>query len=94
LEELENLEETLNDSIKESIGARGGKISNGKNKGAAEDEEEYLRYFIYGKFFFQTKTTRLTKCYHILISLHLWKKKNHVYSFPCQNHVLIITCFT
>ncbi|GMY12810.1 kanadaptin [Fagus crenata] len=42
LEELENLEETLNDSIKESIGARGGKISNGKNKGAAEDEEEYL----------------------------------------------------
>ncbi|KAK7295560.1 hypothetical protein RJT34_18470 [Clitoria ternatea] len=42
LEELENLEETLNDSIRESIGARTGKISHGKNKGAVEDEEEYF----------------------------------------------------
>lgn len=42
LEELENLEETLNDSIRESIGARTGKVSHGKKKGAMEDEEEYL----------------------------------------------------
>ncbi|XP_027352202.1 kanadaptin [Abrus precatorius] len=41
LEELENLEETLNDSIRESIGARTGKISHGKKKGEVEDEEEY-----------------------------------------------------
>nr|KYP76470.1 Uncharacterized protein ZK632.2 [Cajanus cajan] len=41
-EELENLEETLNDSIRESIGARTGKMSHGKKKGAVEDEEEYL----------------------------------------------------
>ncbi|KAM4124326.1 hypothetical protein ACB094_01G222400 [Castanea mollissima] len=40
LEELENLEETLNDSIRESLGAR-GKISHGKKKGATEDDEEY-----------------------------------------------------
>ncbi|KAJ1435408.1 Kanadaptin [Sesbania bispinosa] len=42
MEELENLEETLNDSIRESIGARTGKISHGKKKGAVEDEEEYF----------------------------------------------------
>ncbi|KAK7394345.1 hypothetical protein VNO78_14868 [Psophocarpus tetragonolobus] len=42
LEELENLEETLNDSIRESIGARTGKLSLGKKKGAVEDEEEFL----------------------------------------------------
>lgn len=46
MEELENLEETLNDSIQESIGARTGKVSHGKKKGAMEDEEEYLRYNI------------------------------------------------
>lgn len=44
LEELENLEETLNDSIRESIGARSGKLPGGKKKGPVEDEEEYLRY--------------------------------------------------
>jgi hypothetical protein len=44
LEELENLEETLNDSIKESLGARTGKPSHGKKKGAVEDEEDYIRY--------------------------------------------------
>ncbi|KAF7824972.1 kanadaptin [Senna tora] len=42
MEELENLEETLNDSIRESLGARSGKTSSGKKKGAMEDEEEYL----------------------------------------------------
>lgn len=44
MEELENLEETLNDSIRESIGGRSGKISRGKKKDATEDEEEYQRY--------------------------------------------------
>jgi len=46
MEELENLEETLNDSIKESLGARTGKPSHGKKKGAMEDEEDYIRYTI------------------------------------------------
>jgi len=46
MEELENLEETLNDSIKESLGARTGKPSHGKKKGAVEDEEDYIRYTI------------------------------------------------
>ncbi|KAF5748898.1 kanadaptin [Tripterygium wilfordii] len=40
-EELENLEETLNESIRESIGARGGILSHRK-KGATEDDEEFL----------------------------------------------------
>ncbi|XP_057981949.1 uncharacterized protein LOC131167209 [Malania oleifera] len=42
MEELENLEETLNESIEESIGARAGKISRGKKKVAAEDDDEYF----------------------------------------------------
>ncbi|XP_030468896.2 uncharacterized protein LOC115687451 [Syzygium oleosum] len=42
LEELESLEETLNDSIRESLGARTGKLSHGTNKGTTEDEDEYL----------------------------------------------------
>ncbi|XP_027928431.1 kanadaptin isoform X3 [Vigna unguiculata] len=42
LEELENLEETLNDSIRESLGARTGKMSHGKKKGTIEEEEEYV----------------------------------------------------
>nr|XP_043606251.1 kanadaptin [Erigeron canadensis] len=42
LEELENLEETLNESIRESLGARGGRV-HGKKKGAIEDDEdEYM----------------------------------------------------
>ncbi|KAM7520607.1 hypothetical protein LguiB_019569 [Lonicera macranthoides] len=43
VEELENLEETLNESIRESLGARTGRFSRGKKKGATEDDdEEYL----------------------------------------------------
>ncbi|KAF8012762.1 hypothetical protein BT93_I0804 [Corymbia citriodora subsp. variegata] len=42
LEELESLEETLNDSIRESLGAHTGKLSRGRNKGTTEDEEDYL----------------------------------------------------
>ncbi|KAF4375927.1 hypothetical protein F8388_010069 [Cannabis sativa] len=41
MEELENLEDTLNESIQESIGARTGKLSHGK-KGVTEEEEEFL----------------------------------------------------
>ena len=44
MEELENLEETLNESIRESMGARSGKMSHAKKKGVTEDEEEYVRY--------------------------------------------------
>ncbi|KAH7554375.1 hypothetical protein JRO89_XS12G0184300 [Xanthoceras sorbifolium] len=40
MEELENLEETLNESIRESIGARGGNISHGRRQGVAEDDED------------------------------------------------------
>ncbi|KAH6791897.1 SMAD/FHA domain-containing protein [Perilla frutescens var. hirtella] len=40
MEELENLEETLNESIRESLGARAGNLSHGKKKGSMEDEEE------------------------------------------------------
>ena len=43
MEELENLEETLNESIRESIGARSGNISRGGRKGAAEDDEDFSR---------------------------------------------------
>lgn len=46
LEELENLEETLNESIRESLGARTGKLFHGKKRGIAEeDEEDYIRYY-------------------------------------------------
>uniref|UniRef100_A0A6N2L2F9 FHA domain-containing protein n=2 Tax=Salix viminalis TaxID=40686 RepID=A0A6N2L2F9_SALVM len=41
MEELENLEETLNESIRESLGARSGRISRGKGKGTGEDEEDF-----------------------------------------------------
>ncbi|ESQ47146.1 hypothetical protein EUTSA_v10027659mg [Eutrema salsugineum] len=41
LEELESLEETLNDSIRESLGAKTGRKPNGKKKGPAEEEEDF-----------------------------------------------------
>lgn len=41
MEELENLEETLNDSIRESLGARAGRTSRGKKK--EPEEEEFSR---------------------------------------------------
>ncbi|CAA0828321.1 SMAD/FHA domain-containing protein [Striga hermonthica] len=41
MEELENLEETLNESIRESLGAR-GKLSRGKKGAVDDDEEDYL----------------------------------------------------
>lgn len=44
MEELENLEETLNESIRESLGARAGKLSLGKKKGSMEEDEDYIRY--------------------------------------------------
>ncbi|KAL2522982.1 SMAD/FHA domain-containing protein [Forsythia ovata] len=40
VEELENLEETLNESIRESIGPRAGRTSHGKKKGAMEDDDD------------------------------------------------------
>lgn len=53
MEELENLEETLNESIRESLGARAGKLPRGKHKGAMEDDEdEYTRYSCKRSFFF------------------------------------------
>ncbi|KAH9739755.1 FHA domain-containing protein [Citrus sinensis] len=42
MEELENLEETLNESIRESFGARSGNTYRGKKKGMGEDEEDFL----------------------------------------------------
>jgi hypothetical protein len=73
MEELENLEETLNDSIQESIGARAGTINRGKKKGATEDDEEYIRSFISSTTVFQTETLRLIEYYCVLIF------------FTCQN---------
>lgn len=59
MEELENLEETLNDSIRESIGARAGKIFRGKKIGATEDNEEYMRYFTHGKYSFSNRKFKI-----------------------------------
>ncbi|TVU11654.1 hypothetical protein EJB05_45251, partial [Eragrostis curvula] len=42
MEELENLEETLNDSIRESLGARSGNTKRGNRKAALEEEEDVL----------------------------------------------------
>lgn len=44
MEELENLEETLNDSIRESLGARSGKASRASQKASLEEEDDALRY--------------------------------------------------
>lgn len=44
MEELDNLEETLNDSIRESIGARSGKPKRGSHKASLEEEDDILRY--------------------------------------------------
>ncbi|XP_066378158.1 uncharacterized protein [Miscanthus floridulus] len=42
MEELDNLEETLNDSIRESIGARSGKAKHGSHKASLEEEDDIL----------------------------------------------------
>uniref|UniRef100_A0A0D9WP82 FHA domain-containing protein n=1 Tax=Leersia perrieri TaxID=77586 RepID=A0A0D9WP82_9ORYZ len=42
LEELENLEETLNDSIRESLGARTGNTNRGSHKANLEEEDDAL----------------------------------------------------
>ncbi|KAG8076012.1 hypothetical protein GUJ93_ZPchr0006g46260 [Zizania palustris] len=42
MEELENLEETLNDSIRESLGARTGMTNRGSHKASLEEEEDAL----------------------------------------------------
>ena len=46
MEELENLEETLNDSIQESLGARTGKPKRGSHKASLEEEEEVIRFVL------------------------------------------------
>ncbi|KAL5200657.1 hypothetical protein ABZP36_021860 [Zizania latifolia] len=42
MEELENLEETLNDSIQESLGARTGMTNRGSHKASLEEEDDAL----------------------------------------------------
>ncbi|KAF0904129.1 hypothetical protein E2562_032402 [Oryza meyeriana var. granulata] len=42
MEELENLEETLNDSIRESLGARTGNPNRGSHKASLEEEDDIL----------------------------------------------------
>lgn len=65
MEELENLEETLNESIRESLGARTGKLSHGKKRGTTEeDEEDYIRYY-YKNYFFRSKDIFTTKFAYI-----------------------------
>lgn len=59
MEELDNLEETLNESIRESLGARAGKTTCGKRQGATEDDEEdYMRYLATGCIFKQITRKR------------------------------------
>lgn len=43
MEELESLEETLNESIQESLGARSGKITHNRKLGIFEEEDDILR---------------------------------------------------
>ena len=46
------MEETLNESIRESMGARIGRVL-GKKKGATEDDEDaYMRYFTNIKYIY------------------------------------------
>ncbi|RCV21251.1 hypothetical protein SETIT_4G124100v2 [Setaria italica] len=42
MEELDNLEETLNDSIRESVGARSGNANRGSHKASLEEEDDVL----------------------------------------------------
>ncbi|CAN6197986.1 unnamed protein product [Urochloa humidicola] len=42
MEELDNLEETLNDSIRESVGARSGKANRGSHKASLDEEDDVL----------------------------------------------------
>ncbi|KAJ1258986.1 hypothetical protein BS78_10G118400 [Paspalum vaginatum] len=42
MEELDNLEETLNDSIRESLGARSRKANHGSHKASLEEEDDIL----------------------------------------------------
>lgn len=44
MEELDSLEETLNDSIRESNGACAGRSFGGRTKAFAEEEEITVRY--------------------------------------------------
>lgn len=53
MEELDNLEETLNDSIRESIGARSGKAKRGSYKASLEEEDDVLSD--YDEFYDRTK---------------------------------------
>jgi hypothetical protein len=69
MEELENLEETLNESIRESIGARSGRISRGKGKGTAEDGEDFSRYIILQNSL-QTKNLELSSNKKIKMSYY------------------------
>ncbi|KAJ9683020.1 hypothetical protein PVL29_018849 [Vitis rotundifolia] len=61
MEEIENLEETLNESIQESIGARSGRISRTTKKGITENEEEYLSDDDDDEFYDRTKKRSIQK---------------------------------
>lgn len=106
MEELENLEETLNESIRESMGARTGNISGGKKKGAVEDEEEFSRYFEIAKFFLWITLLNVSIKWISSFSFHLsfwyhsvllnWKQLRLVFHFFDDGVFLIkksISCF-
>jgi hypothetical protein len=61
MEELENLEETLNDSIQESLGARTGKPKRGSHKASLEEEEVIRCVLLFG-----TMTATFVALYHLL----------------------------
>jgi len=53
MEELDTLEETLNESIRESVGARTGKGTHGKKKGAFEEEDDgVIRYCAFSNYIY------------------------------------------
>ena len=47
MEELESLEETLNESIQESLGARTGKVGRNRKTGNFEEEDDMLRLIFF-----------------------------------------------
>lgn len=68
MEELESLEETLNESIQESMGARAGKVSRNKKKGNSEDEDDagrliFFHLEIYPLLYFHRIAHPRIKCF-------------------------------
>lgn len=88
MEELENLEETLNESIRESLGARSGKLTRGKHKGPmGEEEEDYMRYYCKKKLYFCLRRHRMQ-------NIQLWFVVSlSQYHISVSYKVIVMNCF-